>query len=96
MSERKYTPEFKKESVLMVIEQGYSAKQAAKSVGVPYNTFIGWVKEYKQYKESAFPGKGRLRPEEDEICRLKKQVADLKEENEILKQAAAIFARPRK
>ncbi len=96
MSERKYTPEFKKESVLMVIEQGYSAKQAAKSVGVPYNTFIGWVKEYKQYKESAFPGKGRLRPEEDEIRRLKKQVADLKEENEILKQAAAIFARPRK
>ena len=96
MSERKYTPEFKKESVLMVIEQGYSAKQAAKSVGVPYNTFIGWVKEYWQYKESAFPGKCRLRPEEDEIRRLKKQVADLKEENEILKQAAAIFARPRK
>jgi|GEM_PF-1413127 len=62
MSERKYTPEFKKESVLLVTEQGYSAKQAAKSVDVPYNTFIGWVKKYKQYKESAFPGKGRLRP----------------------------------
>ena len=74
MSERKYTQEFKKESVLLVTEQGYSARQAAKSIGVPYNTFICWVREYKQHKESAFPGKGRLRPEEDEIRRLKKQV----------------------
>ena len=85
-----------KESVLLVTEQGYSARQAAKSIGVPYNTFICWVREYKQHKESAFPGKGRLRPEEDEIRRLKKQVVDLEEEIEILKQAAAIFARPRK
>lgn len=96
MAEKKYSPEFKKESILLVIEKGYKAKKAAEAVGVPYNTLISWIREYKKYNESAFPGKGRLRPEDDEIRKLKKEIADLKEENAILKKATAIFARPQK
>lgn len=42
---------------------------------------------------SAFPGSGNLKPEDEEMRRLRKENADLREENEILKKAAAYFAK---
>ena len=42
---------------------------------------------------SAFPGSGNLKAEDEEMRKLRKQLADLKEENEILKKAAAYFAK---
>lgn len=55
-----------------------------------------WIKEYSEHGEQAFPGKGNLRPEDEELRQLKKQLANLQEENAILKKAMAIFARPEK
>lgn len=48
---------------------------------------------YSEHGKDAFPGKGNLRPEDEEFRKLKKEIADLKEENEILKKAMRIFSR---
>jgi len=45
-----------------------------------------WLDEYKQDGANAFPGKGKLKPDDDEIRRLKRKIEDLQEENEILKK----------
>lgn len=96
MSQKKYSREFKIETVKIVTDKGYTAKEAAKMTGVSYDTLAGWVREYKMHNEVSFPGKGKLHPEDDEMRRLKRKIADLEEENAILKKAAAIFARPQK
>ncbi|MWC30604.1 transposase, partial [Paenibacillus sp. MMS18-CY102] len=59
----------------------------AKDLNVHYTTVRDWVKTYKLDGESAFPGSGHLKEEDDEIRKLRKQLADLKEENDILKKA---------
>jgi len=55
-----------------------------------------WVSEYRQDGSAAFPGKGHLKPEDAEMRRLKRENEELREENEILKKAAAIFAKHQK
>lgn len=53
-------------------------------------------KAFKEHGMDAFPGKGNLKPEDEEIRQLRRQLADLKEENEILKKATAYFAKNQK
>jgi transposase len=60
------------------------------------NTISRWIAETASHGADAFPGKGRLRPEDEELRQLKRKVADLEEENAILKKAAAIFAKHQK
>lgn len=50
-------------------------------------------KEYLEDREHAFPGKGRMKPEDVELFQLKRRIADLEQEREILKKALAIFSR---
>ncbi|WP_274428818.1 IS3 family transposase, partial [Desulfolucanica intricata] len=54
--------------------------------GVHESTLHKWINLYKKHKEDAFPGSGNLRSEDAEIRRLKRQIADLQEENAILKK----------
>lgn len=90
--QRVYDPEFKKEAVRLVIEKKRECADVASSLGIPKGTLYTWVHEFRQHQEVAFPGKGHLRPEDEELRRLHRRIADLEEENEILKKAAAIFA----
>lgn len=53
----------------------------------------GWIKQYKQAPETSFPGSGHLKPEDEKLKKLEKEIRELKEENEILKKAAAYFAK---
>jgi transposase len=55
-----------------------------------------WLDEYKRDGKDAFPGKGNLKPADEELRRLKRENKELREENEILKKAAAIFAKHQK
>lgn len=96
MSNSKYPKEYKMDIVKLVVDKGHTAIEVSKSTGVPYDTVAGWAREYRKHKEDAFPGKGKLHSEDEELRRLKKENEDLKEENAILKKAAAIFARPQK
>lgn len=93
---RKYNKEFKLEAVKLVVEKGRSVPSVALDLGIHEKTLYKWVSDYKKDSENAFPGSGRLKPQDELIRQLKRRVADLEEENAILKKAAAIFANHRK
>ena len=57
------------------------------------NVLRKWVREFASDPQHAFPGHGQMKPEQQEIDRLRKEVAKLKAERDILKKAAAFFAR---
>ncbi len=92
---KQYNKEFKLEAVRMVVENGSNVSAVAKDLGVNVKTLYGWLRHYLKYKDDAFPGSGKLRPEEEEIRKLKLRVADLEEENEILKKARDFFVNHR-
>ena len=93
MGKRKqHSPEFKLDAINLVLEQGYSRAEAARSLDVNANMLGRWVKEYQTDKDKAFRGNGVLTPEQEEIRQLKAEVKRLKMEKEILKKATAFFA----
>lgn len=97
MSKKKaFTAEYKKEIIRLITETGKSVADVAKDIGVTETSVRRWLKQYGEHGEDAFPGKGKLRPEDEELRRLKRALADLEEENAILKKAMAIFTRPEK
>jgi hypothetical protein len=57
--------------------------------------FLGGMRQYSKDPKGAFPGKGRLKPQEEEFRKLKRENEILKEEREILKKALAIFSKRR-
>jgi transposase len=67
--------------------------EVAEDIGVTANTIRRWVRQFSIHGDDAFPGKGHLRPAEARERELQKQIQDLKEENEILKKAMAIFSK---
>lgn len=93
---KRFDKQFKEEAVNMVQEQGRPIAAVAEELGIHQNTLYKWVGQYSKHKENAFPGSGNLLPEDAEIRRLKKMIADLQEENAILKKATAIFAKHQK
>ena len=93
MGRRFFTPEFKHESVKLVLERGVSIRLAAKDLGLHENVLRNWVKDAKANKSSAFPGRGRQRPDDAEIARLRRELAKTKTERDILKKAIAYFAK---
>ncbi len=90
---RQFSREFKLEAVRLVKERGVSVAQAARDLDGHENVLRKWVREAAQDPQEAFPGKGVMKPEQAEIERLKKEVAKLKQERDILKKAAAYFAK---
>lgn len=93
-SQRKqYTREFKKEAVELVTRQNYTISQAAESLGINTSMLARWRKEYRDNKTQAFPGSGHQPSEIEELNRLREENRRLKLEKEILKKAAAYFAR---
>ena len=93
MQRRRFSREFKLEAVKLVRERGVSAAQAARDLDVHENVLRKWVREVSGDPQHAFPGHGQVKPEQFEIDRLRKEVAKLKAERDILKKAAAFFAR---
>ena len=90
MARRKYTREFKTSAVKLVNEQGYSPFEAAKSLGVDPASVREWVKKFSDQDGLAPSGEGAVQVE---LRRLRKENARLRTEREILKKAAAFFAR---
>ena len=86
---RRFTDEFKLEAVRLVTEQGLSVAQASRDLGVSESVLGRW----KQQEKSGLLGETPKRRELDEIRQLKKELAMVKMERDILKKAAAYFAK---
>ncbi len=93
MVKRKFTKEFKFETVKLFTERGVSIAQAARDLDLAEGVLRRWVREAAKAPVTAFPGNGQQRTELAEIAALKKEVAKLKAERDILKKAAAFFAK---
>ena len=93
MERRKFAREFKLEAVRLIKERGVSVAQASRDLGVHQTQLRQWVKDFAGDPQQAFPGHGQMKPEQAEIARLKREVTKLKAERDILKKAAAYFAK---
>lgn len=91
-SKRKFTKEFKLQAVELMLSNTMKSKEICKLLDIDRQTIHRWVKEYKANGEKAFDEKKAILPC-DELNRLRKEIANLKLENEILKKAHAYFAK---
>lgn len=93
MQRRKFSREFKLEAVKLVRDRGVAVAQAARDLDLHENVLRKWVREAEADPQAAFPGNGQMKPEQQEIERLRRELARMKAERDILKKAAAYFAR---
>ena len=88
----KYTEQF----MIQVAKAGLNARtysEVAKQYGLNVDTVRSWINKYRRYGDLAFEPEGPEKCKDKEIAELKKKVADLEEENEILKKATAYFSK---
>jgi len=93
MQRRVFNREFKLEAAKLVTERGVTVVQAARDLDVAESVLRRWIRDAATDTGHAFPGHGQVRPEQQEIDRLGREVAKLRAERDILKKAAACFAR---
>ena len=90
---RRFDKQFKMDAVRLVTEGGRRVTEVARDLGISVNAIYHWKCQLAKDGESAFPGKGHLKPEDEELRRLRKELADVKEERDILKKAIAYFTK---
>ncbi len=98
---KQYTKEFKLDAISLVVDQGLTIAEAARSLEIRANMLGRWIKENEAENEAdnngqAFRGNGKLTPDQEEIRRLKIENKQLKLERQILKEAAVFFAKETK
>ena len=94
MERRKYDKSFKLMAVELV-ESGKSAREVDRELGIASDLVSRWLREFKRSQGKCFTGNGNLNvsDEQRELLTLKKQLSELKLENEILKKAVSIFSK---
>lgn len=96
MSERKYktySKEFKLEAVRLAEESDQPVTQTARELGLRVNQIYKWKKQLELKQDEAFLGKGKQAAKDAEIRRLKRALAETREENAFLKKTAVYFAK---
>lgn len=93
---KNYDQAYKLEICKRAVEGNESVASIARELGLHENTVYTWVARYRKNSNKPFVGSGHIKPEDDEIKRLHRENKELKEENEILKKAAAYFAKNQK
>lgn len=91
---RTYSPEFKQEAIQLWQSNGKSATAIESELGITHGLLSRWKRKQDQNGQNAFPGKGRLLPEQEKMQQLEKENAILRQERDILKKAVAIFSVP--
>ena len=90
---RTFTKQFKTDAVKLVTEQGLKISDAARDLGIDHSVLRRWKMTVEAEGSDAFPGKGHMTPEKEELARLRKENKRLRMERDILKKAAAFFAK---
>ncbi len=91
MSKQRYTPEFKDEAVRQVTEKGHSVQEIAARLGVSSHSLYKWVKGVRPEKDEERADE--LLEAKKQILKLRAELRRVQEERDILKKAAAYFAR---
>jgi len=86
-----FSKQFKIDAVKLITEQGYKVSEAARNLGIHHSSLRRWKKQFETDGNQAFPGKGHMTPEKEELYRLHKENKRLRMEREILKKATAFF-----
>lgn len=89
---KRYDKEFKIEAVRLASEPGNTQAQVQRDLGIGQGVISRWKRELKNDSEHAFPGKGHLKRQDEEMRILKREVERLRRERDILKKAVAIFS----
>jgi len=90
---RKYSAELKAEAVKMVIEQGLTLEETARRLSIPKGTLGNWVGAVRAGRAKSNSGEQTIGELSAENARLRKELAEARMEREILKKAAAYFAK---
>jgi len=90
---KKYDRQFKIDAVSLVINGRRSVSEVARDLGINTNVLHRWKREFTHEQAEAFPGKGRLGPQEEELRQLRRELAQVKEDREILKKALGFFSK---
>ena len=88
-----YSKQFKTDAVKLVTEQDFNVSEAARNLGIHHSSLRRWKRELESDGNQAFPGKGNLSAEKQELDRLRKENKRLRMEREILKKATAFFSK---
>jgi len=89
---RQHTREFKLDAVKMVLE-GRKISEVAENLGVNRSLLQTWKRQFQEDGSVAFPGQGKLKPDDEENRRLRRELAITQQERDILKKALAYFAK---
>jgi len=95
----RHSQQFKVDAVKLVIDEGRAVNEVARNLGISAETLRLWKKKYEQERgvaQRAFPGKGHMSPEEEELRQVKRQLQQAEQERDILKKALAFFSRTEK
>ena len=93
MGRRVFSREFKIEAVRLVLERGVRYRQASKDLGIHENVLRKWAREIQADPGQSFPGRGKMKPDDAEVARLRRELAKTRTERDILKKAIAYFAK---
>ena len=89
--QKRYNKQFKRQAAELVVKQGYTRAEAARRLGVSANSVADWIQALRQAGE--LDESDASRREADECRALRRRIRQLEMENEILKKAAAYFAK---
>ncbi len=94
MGRRVFTLEFKREAVKLVRERGVTIGEAAKDLGLHVTVLRKWVRDAQAANgPAAFPGRGKQPPNDMEVARLRRELAEALTARDILKKAIAFFVK---
>ena len=88
-----YSKQFKIDAVKLITEQGFNVSEAARNLGIHHSSLRRWKSQLESDGNQAFPGKGNLNSDKEELNRLRKENKRLRMERDILKKATAFFAK---
>lgn len=90
-TKRTFSPEFKLECAQLIVDKGYSYREASEAMNVGSSTLEAWVRQLRREREGITPSASPLTSEQQRIRELEKQVRRLEEQNAILKKATALL-----
>ena len=91
---KRYSPGFKREALKRASEDGVMDKRVCEELGISERQLRRWRDEFRLLGDEAFPGQGRSRDEE--LTKLKRELAKVKQERDFLKDAVVFFAKESK